>query len=451
LAIGPTNVVALRRRCDLRSVFTGRCPPRAGIDARAGYRRVVDHAIGWPWRDTAFDAAAVVAAAAISAFMVLGSRPILEPLGGAMIAGQVGLALCLLFRRRAPLALAWAATAAAAAIAIVELAAPGSIVPTNLSPDDIPWLPAAAPFAAYSAMAYARDRRAAWLPVVALTVIGTHRWNAPPNSPWLLQSLLFIGGPALLGTYLTARRRLLRSLTDRTERAEREQHLLAERARADERSRLAVEMHDLVTHRVSLMVLQSGALRITTREEATRAAAEELRTTGCQALEELRDLVGILRDTTPDRHHDAPAGRVQAAVPDLAALVSQSESIGVPVDLVEEGDPSRASPVVGRTAYRIVQEALTNVRKHAPGARVQVHLRYRADGVRLSIRNSPPTDGQDPLLAATGTGTGLLGLRQRVELINGTLHAGPDHDGGFRVDATLPAYIPTDGSLEPSL
>jgi len=199
LAIGPTNVVALRRRCDLRSVFTGRCPPRAGIDARAGYRRVVDHAIGWPWRDTAFDAAAVVAAAAISAFMVLGSRPILEPLGGAMIAGQVGLALCLLFRRRAPLALAWAATAAAAAIAIVELAAPGSIVPANLSPDDIPWLPAAAPFAAYSAMAYARDRRAAWLPVVALTVIGTHRWNAPPNSPWLLQSLLFIGGPALLG------------------------------------------------------------------------------------------------------------------------------------------------------------------------------------------------------------------------------------------------------------
>jgi len=114
-------------------------------------------------------------------------------------------------------------------------------------------------------------------------------------------------------------------------------------------------MHDLVTHRVSLMVLQSGALRITTREEATRAAAEELRTTGCQALEELRDLVGILRDTTPGRHHDAPAGRVQAAVPDLAALVSQSESIGVPVDLVEEGDPSRASPVVGRTAYRIVQ------------------------------------------------------------------------------------------------
>jgi len=411
----------------------------------------VDHAINGPRWGAAFDAAAVVAAAAIGAFMMWGSRHILEPAGGAMIAGQAGLALCLLFRRRAPLVVAWTAAAAAAAIAIVELAAPGTLVPANLSPDAIPWLPAAAPFAAYSAMAYARNRRAAWLPVAALTVIGTHRWDAPPNSPWLLQSFLFVGGPALLGTYAAARRRLLRSLTDRTERAEREQHLLAEQARADERSRLAAEMHDLVTHRVSLMVLQSGALRITAREEETRAAAEELRMTGCQALEELRDLVGILRGTAPGRPGGVAAGRAQAAAPDLAALVTQSESAGVPVDLAEEGDPSRASPVVGRTAYRIVQEALTNVRKHAPGARVQVHLRYRADGVRLSIRNSAPGGGRDPLLAATGTGTGLLGLRQRVELINGTLHAGPDHDGGFRVDATLPACIPANGSLEPSL
>jgi signal transduction histidine kinase len=398
----------------------------------------------------AFDAAAVVVAAALSAYLVEGSRPILEPLGGAMIAGQVGLALLLLVRRRAPLAVAWTAAAAAAAIAIVEWMAPGTVVPANLSPDAMPWLPAAAPFAAYSAAAYARNRPAAWLPVAALAVIGTHRWDAPPNSPWMLQSVLFIGGPALLGTYVAARRRLLRSLTDRTERAEREQHLLAEQARADERSRLAVEMHDLVTHRVSLMVLQSGALRVTTREESTRAAAEELRTTGCQALQELRDLVGILRGSAIGGHDGAAAGRSQATVPDVADLVRQSGSTGVPVDLVEEGDPSRVSPVVARTAYRIVQEALTNVRKHAPGARVQVHLRYRPDGVRLSVRNSAPTGARDPLLAGTGTGTGLLGLAQRVELINGTLHTGPHDDGGFLLDAALPAYVPTSGSLEPS-
>jgi signal transduction histidine kinase len=429
----------------------GHCLARAYIEACAGYRRDVDRATDGPRRGAAFDALAAVVAAALGVYLVRGSRPIIEPLGGAMIAGQVGVAMSLLLRRRAPLAVAWTATAAAAAIAIVEWLVPGTIVPANLSPDAMPWLPAAAPFAAYSAMAYVTNRQAAWLPVAALTVIGTHRWDAPPNSPWMLQSLLFIGGPALLGTYVAARRRLLRSLTERTERAEREQHLLAEQARADERSRLAVEMHDLVTHRVSLMVLQSGALRVTAREESTRTAAEELRRTGCQALQELRDLVGILRDSTSSGYHGALAGRAQAAVPEVAALVRQSESIGVPVDLVAEGDPSRVSPVVGRTAYRIVQEALTNVRKHAPGARVQIHLRYRPDGVRMSVRNSAPTGARDPLLAGTGTGTGLLGLRQRVELINGSLRVGPDDDGGFHVDAALPACVPTSGSLTPWL
>jgi signal transduction histidine kinase len=101
--------------------------------------------------------------------------------------------------------------------------------------------------------------------------------------------------PALLGLYLAARRRLVRELTDRAERAEREQYWLAERARAEERARLAVEMHDVVAHRATLMVLQAGALRMTAPDEATRTAAEALRATGCQALEELRDLLAVLR------------------------------------------------------------------------------------------------------------------------------------------------------------
>ena len=101
-------------------------------------------------------------------------------------------------------------------------------------------------------------------------------------------------GP-LLALYFDARRRLVQALTERAERAERERHLLAEQARAEERARLAGEMHDVVTHRVSLMVLQAGALRMTAPDEATRQAAEELRAAGCQALDELRDLVGILR------------------------------------------------------------------------------------------------------------------------------------------------------------
>ncbi len=131
------------------------------------------------------------------------------------------------------------------------------------------------------------------------------------------------------------------------------------------------------------------------------------------------------------------------SVAELSTLVAESESVGVSVNLVEDGNPERTSPAVGRTAYRIVQESLTNIRKHAPGASATVNVRYGADRVRLTIRNTPATSTVDCGLSSTGSGTGLLGLRQRVELVGGTLRAGPSHDGGFEVDAILPAYVPT--------
>jgi len=117
--------------------------------------------------------------------------------------------------------------------------------------------------------------------------------------------------------------------------------------------------------------------------------------------------------------------------------------VGPPTELVEDGDPRLASPVVGRTVYRIVQEALTNARKHAPGARVTVRVRYDPDQVRLEVRNTPSTRPPDAGLVGTGSGVGLANLRRRVELVHGTLRAEPVPDGGFRVDATLPAYVPT--------
>jgi signal transduction histidine kinase len=246
-------------------------------------------------------------------------------------------------------------------------------------------------------------------------------------------------GP-LLALYFGARRRLVQALTERAERAERERYLLAEHARAEERARLAGEMHDVVTHRVSLMVLQAGALRMTAADEATRQAAEELRAAGCQALDELRDLVGILR--TGPEEDETPSTR------DFAALIAESTAVGTPAELVEEGDPALASPVVGRTVYRIVREALTNVRKHASGARVLVRVSYDPSRVRVEVRNTPPT-GQngsavaDTGLAGTGSGLGIASLRQRIELVHGTLRAGPAPDGGFCVEATLPAYVPT--------
>jgi signal transduction histidine kinase len=295
------------------------------------------------------DAAAVVLSAAIGVLMVRSSA-FPAPGGSWMLVAQVALSVCLFARRRFPVALAWLMVAAAAVIAV---AGSGPLTPVTTDSNAMPWLPAAAPFAAYSATVHAGKRWAGLVPAGVLVVIVSHGWDSPPDSPWTLQSLLFIGGPALLGLYVAARRRLLRSLLDRTERAEREQRLLAGRARAEERSRIAAEMHDLVTHRVSLMVLQAGALQVTATDAATRTTAEDLRTTGCQTLEELRDLLRVLRFDP------------EAPVADLARLVAES---GVDAALVEDGDPAQPSPVVARTAYRIVQEALTNVRKHAPGA-----------------------------------------------------------------------------------
>jgi signal transduction histidine kinase len=244
-------------------------------------------------------------------------------------------------------------------------------------------------------------------------------------------------GP-LLALYFGARGVAMRALRDRAERAERERHLLAEQARADERARIAGEMHDVVTHRVSLMVLQAGALSITATDQATKKAAEELRAAGCQALDELRDLVGILR-TEPDGADPTPS------VSGLAALISESAAVGTPAELVEEGDRSLASPVVGRTAYRMVREGLTNARKHAPGSRVLVQVSYGESEVRVTVTNTPPA-GQPAAasgLAERGSGLGLENLRQRIEVVHGTLLARPTADGGFRLEAMLPAYVPT--------
>ncbi len=228
------------------------------------------------------------------------------------------------------------------------------------------WAPYGTVLAAYGPFYYRRDRRAAFAAVGMLTLIVARVWE-PSASVITIGVLRTAVGP-LLALYFTARHEVVQALRDRAERAERERYLLAEQARAEERARLAGEMHDVVTHRVSLMVLQAGALSITAKDEATRQAAEELRAAGCQALDELRDLVGILRTE--------PEGDRRRRPPGLPALVAESTAVGTPAELVEDGDPALASPVVGRTAYRIVREALTNARKHAPGARVLVQVGY---------------------------------------------------------------------------
>ncbi len=460
------------------------------MTAPPAYRGGVDTVISrlrWRWlrrrpgRAVVQDVGVTAAAVFMSVLVMRVPAPILEPLGGATTAGQVALAGCLLWRRRAPLIVLWITTLAAGGITLLETVSPGSLVPPDLEPTRLPWIPPAAPFAVYSAMVYGRDRRLAWVAALALTVLGWHFWDAPADARWPIQSVLFIGGPALLGMYVAARQRLLSSLLDRAERAEREQYLLAERVLAEERSRVAAEMHDVVTHRVSLMVLQAGALRISSHDDDVRAAAEELRKTGCRALEELRDLVGLLHGTavgvidepSPGQpgvesgsdipHPSNMPGAPQvsqpstvanlARVPTLAELVDESRSVGVRVELLEEGSPAVIAPIIARTAHRVVQEALTNVRKHAPGASAHVSVRYLPIGVRLSVRNTAPTRSVDSALTTAGSGTGLTGLRQRIELVNGSLEAGPardrEHLGGFAVEVTLPADLATAARVSP--
>jgi signal transduction histidine kinase len=232
----------------------------------------------------------------------------------------------------------------------------------------------------------------------------------------------------LTGLYLGTRRRLAQALADR---ADGERELATERARADERTRLAAEMHDVVTHRLNLMVLHAGALRMAAKDDGVRTAAEELRTAGCQALTELRDLVGVLCTGRPARIPDVLPDR-------LASLVADTASTGLEVTLTEHGDADTVSPAVRRTMYRVVQESLANVHKHAPGAHTEITIHCGPSSVRAVIRNTAPASIPDAL---PGPGTGLLGLRSRVEMVGGTLTAGPTPDGGFEVDALLPAFV----------
>jgi signal transduction histidine kinase len=435
--------------------FVWSCPPSPLFASGGAYCYFVKIPAYRRIRDIVVDVIVILIALGLGLGMTLGSEAILKPLGGVTVVIEVALALSLAARRWWPLAVAWISVAAAALLVLVELVAPGTLIradiTVNVASTSPLWAPAA-PFAVYSALAFAQNRRVAWMPAAALAglmVIAIPLFPAIPlRSPTEtydtalgFRSVLAVAIGALLGLYVSTRRRAVKALTERAERAERERYLLAEQARADERAKLAAEMHDVVTHRVSLMVVQAGALRVTTPDEETKNAAEELRATGCQALRELRDVVGLLRRTPAE--DESEAIEPEAPLPDLTPLIAESESTGTPIELIEEGDPLLAAPVVGRTVYRVVQEALTNVRKHAPGASVQVHVRYRTGGLRLTVTNTAPSRAADPMLAEAGSGTGLLGLRQRVELVDGTLEAGPEPDGGFRLEATLPAYVPT--------
>ncbi len=282
-------------------------------------------------------------------------------------------------------------------------------------------------------------RKLAWLVAGACvaTVLFPILYPAgDPYVPALLVGLLINSVVLGWGLFVRVQRDLVRSLQDRAFEREAEHRLHVEQAREAERRRIAREMHDVLAHRVSLLSLHAGALEFrpdAPPEEIAQAAAV-IRTTAHAALEELREVIGVLRES--DQRAVEPPQPTLAQIP---ALVEESRAAGMRVRLRLEGSNDEALPVaVGRTAYRIVQEGLTNARKHAPGAAVDVAITDEgAEELVVTVATRAPV-GVVAGSALPGAGTGLIGLTERVALAGGRLEHGPDASGDFVLRATLP-------------
>ncbi|MEV0156979.1 histidine kinase [Micromonospora sp. NPDC050686] len=264
----------------------------------------------------------------------------------------------------------------------------------------------------------------------------------PTMSFWasMAWTVMFIGVMVAWALFVRARRQLVLSLRDRAERAEAEQQLRVAQARQLERTRIAREMHDVLAHRISLLSLHAGALEFRPDAPAGEVAraAGVIRSSAHAALQDLREVIGVLR-AEPGVGETASPERPQPTLAEVPTLVAESRAAGVRVCVVDEVVDAAGVPVaVGRSAYRIVQEGLTNARKHAPGAVVTVRLAGGpGDGLAVEIRNPWPV-GEPAGVAIPGTGTGLVGVAERVGLAGGRLEHGRDAEGDFRLTAWLP-------------
>ncbi|MFE7327204.1 sensor histidine kinase [Streptomyces sp. NPDC057565] len=291
---------------------------------------------------------------------------------------------------------------------------------------------------------------------------GPGDWYVPLTS--LFMSLGLTAPPVLFGLYIGARRRLMESLRERADSLERELSLLADRAeeraewaRTEERTRIAREMHDVVAHRVSLMVVHAAALQAVAPKDPAKAVrnAALVGDMGRQALTELREMLGVLRTGDPAATRgakvplaavgEAAAAAAAAATEDgprlheVETLIGQSRAAGMTVELSVDGEARAYAPEVEQTAYRVVQEALTNVHKHAAGAQTWVRLAHRGSEVAMQVENGP-SDGAATDAGLPSGGNGLVGMRERVLGLGGVFVSGPTDAGGFRVSAVLPAH-----------
>ena len=338
---------------------------------------------------------------------------------GVVIDVLVGTAVCLALwvRRRHPVGVAVAAVVAAAFFAM----AGGAVI-----------------FAIFNAAIRASRRALVAIVALALVSLAIFLWLYPSVGSWLPQMLfgiLLVAVALGWGLFTRARREVIRSLRERAERLESEQRLRVGQAREAERRRIAREMHDVLAHRLSLLSVHAGALefRPDASPEEVSEAAGVIRETAQTALQELRDVIGVLRDEVEEGTLQPP----QPTLAQLPRLVEESRTAGMNIRLNMDADIDEALPAaVGRTAYRVVQEGLTNARKHAPAAAVDVTISTDDHSLVVKVVNKQPVG-----VLATGMqggGAGLVGLAERVSLLGGELEHGPDENGDFVLRATLP-------------
>ncbi len=348
----------------------------------------------------------------------------------------VGQAAALVLRRRAPLA-------------CLALTVVAQVAITALLPPYVGFQAPATLVAAYSAGAYAPRRTRLGAPglaalaqvllVFALGGFGVPAGAGPAQHALqvggaLLSAVLTFVGAALVGSYVATRRELVTELRDRVVRAEREREALAAQAVLEERARMARELHDVAAHHLSGIVVQASAAErlVDADPERAKESVRWIRSQGRETLDDLRLVVGILRGRDDEGDaREAP----QPTLADLPALLETARAAGTTVTVETEGEPWEPAPTAQIAVYRVLQEALANARRHAPGRPVAVRLAWSPAAVVVTVRNpagrtAPPQDARP--------GHGLVGMRERAAVLGGTLDARRTPDGAWLVRLTVP-------------
>jgi signal transduction histidine kinase len=372
---------------------------------------------------------ALLAAAAVAIELVLiatGPADMRERGWAVAVASSVACAVPIALRRVAP----WAAvvlTTAALVIGAVVTVQPVTVV-------------VAIVVLTYSTAAHFPLRRAVlalaamWLPVLVVNALTPDASKPEDMSTGYIMFLNGLLGMVcfFIGRTVHARRSSTQALEERARAAEENQRALAEQAVAEERRRIARELHDMVAHHVSVMgVLATGARRVLRRDpDASDEALSTIEDTSRTTLREMRRLLDVLRTEAEPAAEMAP----QPGLAGIETLVEQVREAGLPVSLRVDGSPGSLAPGVALTIYRIVQEALTNALKHAGAATAQVRLSFGVYWLIVEIFDT----GRGPAPGSDHVGHGLVGMRERVALYGGTLRTGPRPGGGFRVYAKIP-------------